>query len=321
MPTQDMSVTAGSLANATAVSFRELQETISRSIRQREPNANLREDSWQRPGGGGGETRVLENGEIWDRCGVNFSDITGDKLPQPATDRKPELAGTPFRAMGVSVVLHPKNPFAPSAHMNVRAFFLQPTERIPEGTPWWFGGGMDLTPCYGFEEDAVLWHQRSKECCDRYDTALYPLWKKNCDDYFYLPHRQECRGVGGIFFDDFNGIPFERTRSLAVDVGLTFNNTYFPIVDKRHNESYESRHLAFQKLRRGRYVEFNLLYDRGSRFGLVSGGRTESILMSLPSHVEWKYDWKAEPGSEEERLTKEFLQPRDWLECQTGEQN
>jgi len=311
-------------AEETSVAFRTLQDQISQSIRDRESTTELREDRWQREEGGGGVTRVLENGSVWDRCGVNFSDISGKELPAPASVRRPELAGTPFRAMGVSVVLHPKNPFAPSAHMNVRAFFLQKeNKKKPTATSssWWFGGGMDLTPCYGFEMDARKWHLEAKKCCDRYDKNLYPVWKENCDEYFYLPHRKECRGIGGIFFDDFNHLDFGTTRELSLDIGRTFNETYFTIVDTRRHHPYEKHNIDFQRMRKGRYVEFNLLYDRGSRFGLVSGGRTESILMSMPGQAEWRYNWEPVPGSEEERLTQYFLQPRNWLEDTAGEEN
>lgn len=270
----------------------------------------FREEEWERPEGGGGRTRVLEEGTVFERAGINFSDVRGDQLPPSASARRPELAGRAFRAMGVSVVVHPRNPYVPTSHGNVRFF-----EATKAGEPpvWWFGGGFDLTPFYPFEEDCVAWHRAAKEVCDAYDPTAYGKFKAWCDEYFFLKHRQEPRGIGGIFFDDLNEFGFGRTASFARGVLSAYREAYASIVQLRRDHSFCDRERQFQLYRRGRYVEFNLVYDRGTLFGLQSGGRTESILVSMPPAVRWTYDFQPEAGSPEERLTKDFLISRDWV--------
>jgi coproporphyrinogen III oxidase len=269
----------------------------------------FRRDEWRREEGGGGLTCVLEEGALFERAGVNFSRVAGAALPAAASAARPALAGRPFEAAGVSVVLHPLNPYVPTAHMNVR-FLAAGTAR--SGTVWWFGGGMDLTPYYPFEEDARHFHRRCRDALAPFGPERYPRYKKWCDDYFYLRHRGEPRGIGGIFFDDLNEPDFETCFALARSVGEAFLEAYVPIVERRRTLPYGEREREFQALRRGRYVEFNLVWDRGTLFGLQTGGRTESILMSLPPRVAWRYDWRPEPGSPEERLYREFLVPREW---------
>ncbi len=288
--------------------FRGIQNEIWDAVETRDPGHGT-EDRWDRPGGGGGLSRAIENGAVFEKGGVNFSHVRGDALPPSATERRPHLADQPFEATGVSVVLHPVNPYAPSAHLNVRAFFVRTESEIV----WWFGGGFDLTPCYGFDEDAIEWHRAAKETCDPLHPTLYRKFKKECDRYFFLPHRNECRGVGGIFFDDFNERSFAPTLDFVLSVARAFRKTYFSIVDRRKDTPYGTREEKYLRIRRGRYVEFNLLYDRGTRFGLASGGRTESVLMSLPRHADWSYGHLPEPGSPEETLVERYLQPRDWL--------
>jgi coproporphyrinogen III oxidase len=261
-------------------------------------------DSWQRAEGGGGITRVIEDGNLFERGGVNLSHVQGKQLPPSATASRPQLAGRPWEAMGVSVVLHPRNPFCPTVHLNVRFFSTK-----EENPVWWFGGGMDLTPYYGFEEDARHFHATCKKAVAEH----YPRFKKWCDEYFHIKHRNEPRGIGGIFFDDFSEQNFDASFSLVRSVGDHFITAYAPIIERRKAMSYGEKERAFQAYRRGRYVEFNLVYDRGTLFGLQSGGRSESILMSLPPVVSWRYDWKPEPGSPEARLYSDFLQPRDWI--------
>lgn len=268
------------------------------------------EDAWDREGGGGGRTRVLENGNVIEKGGVNFSHVYGDKLPPSATAARPELAGRSFEAMGVSLVIHPKNPYAPTSHANVRLFVAQKEGAEPV---WWFGGGYDLTPYYGFEEDVVHWHQTAKNACAPFGDDIYPRFKKWCDEYFYLKHRDEARGVGGLFFDDFNEGGFDNAFGFMQAVGNSYLDAYLPVLKKRKDTEYGERERDFQLYRRGRYVEFNLVFDRGTLFGLQSGGRTESILMSLPSEVRWKYDWHPEPGSPEEKLYTDFLPHREWV--------
>ncbi len=293
--------------------FRRLQDDLCQAIEAREAQGILVEDCWERPGGGGGGiARAVDAGAIIEKGGVNFSRVRGEALPGPASARRPEFAGRPFEAMGVSVVLHPRNPYAPTAHMNVRAFFVFPGAG-GGATDWWFGGGFDLTPCYGFEEDAEAWHRAARDICESAGDGLYRRFKRECDQYFYLPHRQECRGVGGIFFDDFAELGFAPTLDFATAVGNGFRDSFFRILDRRSQMDYDERERHFQCLRRGRYVEFNLLYDRGTQFGLASGGRTESILMSLPAEARWIYNWQPEPGSPEADLIPRFLTPRDWL--------
>jgi coproporphyrinogen III oxidase len=261
-------------------------------------------DRWKRPEGGGGITRVIEEGGLFERGGVNFSEVRGTQLPPSATAARPHLAGHPWEAVGVSLVLHPRNPYCPTVHLNVRHFRAQDT--------WWFGGGMDLTPYYGFEEDARHFHGRCKEALDPFGRDYYPRFKRWCDQYFHLKHRDEPRGIGGIFFDDFAERDFDFSFGLARSVGDAFLGAYLPLLEKRRTTPFGERERDFQLYRRGRYVEFNLVYDRGTLFGLQSGGRTESILVSLPPHATWRYDWKPEPGSPEEKLYSDFLRPRDW---------
>ncbi|WP_416885175.1 oxygen-dependent coproporphyrinogen oxidase [Marinospirillum sp.] len=268
------------------------------------------EDLWQRPGGGGGRTRVLQEGALIEKGGVNFSHVFGDQLPPSATAARPELAGRSFEAMGVSLVIHPRNPYVPTSHANVRFFIA---EKPGEAPVWWFGGGYDLTPYYGFEEDVVHWHQVAQQACAPFGDEIYPRFKKWCDDYFYLKHRQEARGVGGLFFDDYHQPDFATAFALMQSVGDSYLDAYRPIVEKRRHLAYGEREREFQAYRRGRYVEFNLVWDRGTLFGLQSGGRTESILMSLPPQVRWGYDWQPEPDSPEARLYTDFLPPQDWL--------
>ena len=261
-------------------------------------------DRWTRPEGGGGVSRVLEDGALFERGGVNFSDVRGRQLPPSATASRPQLAGRAWEAMGVSLVLHPRNPYCPTVHLNVRFFAA--------GDMWWFGGGMDLTPYYGFDEDARHFHGRCKAALEPFGAEYYPRFKRWCDDYFHLKHRNEPRGVGGIFFDDLADRDFAFSFALARSVGEAFLDAYVPLIERRRSMPYGGRERDFQLYRRGRYVEFNLVYDRGTLFGLQSGGRTESILMSLPPHAAWRYDWRPEPGSAEERLYTDFLKPRDW---------
>ena len=271
---------------------------------------SFQEESWERPAGGGGRTRVLEEGNLIEKGGVNFSHVFGDQLPPSATAARPELAGRSFQAMGVSLVIHPRNPFVPTSHANVRFFVA---EKPGEDPVWWFGGGYDLTPYYPFMEDVVHWHQTARAACEPFGPQVYPQYKKWCDEYFYLKHRNEPRGVGGLFFDDLNEPSFEHCFAFMRAVGDSYMQAYQPIIEKRRDKNYGEREREFQAFRRGRYVEFNLVWDRGTLFGLQSGGRTESILMSLPPQVRWGYDWKPEPGSEEEKLYTNFLKDRDWL--------
>ena len=267
-------------------------------------------DSWDRPEGGGGLTRLVEEGGFFERGGVNFSHVTGNRLPPSASAARPALAGRAWEAMGVSLVLHPRNPDCPTAHMNVRCFVAR---KDGEDAIWWFGGGMDLTPYYGFEEDARHFHATCKRALAPFGADVHARYKQWCDEYFFLKHRNEPRGVGGIFFDDLNEGGFERCFKLTQAVGDAFLDAYLPIAERRRALPYTDRERDFQAYRRGRYVEFNLVWDRGTLFGLQSGGRTESILMSLPPLVKWRYDWRPEPGSAEEKLYTEFLKPRDWL--------
>jgi len=271
---------------------------------------DFRRDDWTRPEGGGGLSLLIEQGHLLERGGVNFSHVSGASLPSSATAARPELAGRSFDAMGVSLVLHPRNPYVPTVHMNVR--FL--VARAPGVDPvWWFGGGMDLTPYYAFEEDAIHFHRTCRDTLAPLGAQYYPRFKKWCDEYFYLKHRREPRGIGGVFFDDLNERSFEFSFELVRSVGDSLLPAYLPIVERRRELLYGARERAFQAYRRGRYVEFNLVYDRGTLFGLQSGGRTESILMSLPPVAHWRYDWKPRPGSQEARLYDEFLVRREWL--------
>jgi coproporphyrinogen III oxidase len=287
-----------------------LQQAIVGRLAELDGGA-FRRDEWTRPEGGGGITRLLEEGELFERAGVNFSHVMGASLPPSASAARPELAGRSFEAMGVSVVLHPRNPYVPTVHLNVRGFVAKKKGAAPA---WWFGGGTDLTPYYPFADDVRHFHRACRDALAPFGADRYPRYKKWCDEYFYLKHRAEPRGVGGIFFDDLNEPDFATCFGLVKSVGECFLPAYLPVVERRRGLSYGARERAFQAYRRGRYVEFNLVHDRGTLFGLQSGGRTESILVSLPPLVAWRYDWKPEPGSPEEKLYTEFLVPRDWAD-------
>jgi coproporphyrinogen III oxidase len=291
------------------VYLRELQERLCAAFEAEDGRGRFHEDAWERAGGGGGRTRVLRDGALFEQAGVNYSQVWGDALPAAATLARPQLQGRSFRAGGVSLVLHPHNPYVPTLHANVRMLVAELAGTEPV---WWFGGGFDLTPYYGFVEDAVEWHRNARAACADFGPDVYERFKKWCDEYFYLPHRLETRGVGGLFFDDLNEWGFERSFEFLRSVGDHVLPGYLPIVKRRRDTPWGERERSFQLLRRGRYVEFNLLYDRGTRFGLQSGGRTESILMSLPPLARWEYDWRPEPGSPEEQTVREFLRPRDW---------
>lgn len=287
-----------------------LQNSISARLQQEDRLACFEEDQWAYPGGGGGLTRILRNGETFEQAGVNFSHVFNDRLPPAASASRPELAGRSFHALGVSLVVHPLNPHVPTSHANVR-FFL--AEKDHEKPVWWFGGGFDLTPYYPVMEDVVHWHRTARKACQPFGDEIYARFKAWCDEYFFIRHRNETRGVGGLFFDDLNEWSFERCFEFMCSVGDHYIPAYLPIVKRRKDTGYGERERAFQLVRRGRYVEFNLVYDRGTLFGLQSGGRTESILMSLPPVVHWQYHWQPEKGSPEEVLTRDYLKPRDWL--------
>jgi len=286
-----------------------IQDRISAAVEAEDTAARFREDSWKRQEGGGGRSRVLTDGAVFEQAGIGFSHVFGPGLPPSATVHRPDLAGRSFEALGVSLVFHPLNPYVPTTHMNIRFFIA---EKEGEAPVWWFGGGFDLTPYYGFEEDAIHWHRVAREACAPFGPEIYPRYKKWCDEYFFLRHRQEPRGIGGIFFDDLNEWGFERCFEFLQSVGDHLLAAYLPVVQRRKDMTYGERERDFQLYRRGRYVEFNLVWDRGTLFGLQSGGRTESILMSLPPLVRWRYDWHPEPGTPEARLYDEFLRPRDW---------
>jgi coproporphyrinogen III oxidase len=288
-----------------------LQDNICQTLELADGKGEFKEDNWQREQGGGGRTRVLTGGAVIEQGGVNFSHVFGGMLPPSATAARPELAGRSFQAVGVSLVIHPHNPKIPTSHANVRFFIA---EKEGEEPVWWFGGGFDLTPFYPIEEDVVHWHTVAHKLCEPFGTDVYPTYKKWCDDYFYLKHRNETRGVGGLFFDDLNEWGFERSFKFMQAVGDGFLDAYIPIVEKRKGLSFTPAERDFQLYRRGRYVEFNLVYDRGTLFGLQSGGRTESILMSMPPLARWEYDYQPEVGSQEEILYKEYLHPRTWVE-------
>jgi coproporphyrinogen III oxidase len=286
-----------------------LQERIVSAAEKIDGKQFIR-DSWERPEGGGGVSRLIEEGNVLERGGVGFSHVKGMSLPPSAAANRPEVAGQPWEAMGVSLVFHPRNPYAPTVHMNVRFFTTTSTEHEPV---WWFGGGMDLTPYYGFEEDAKHFHQTCHDALAVHGSDLHDRFKKWCDDYFYLKHRKEARGIGGVFYDDFNEAGFEKSFAMTQSVGDNFINAYIPLLERRKDTPYGERERDFQAYRRGRYVEFNLVFDRGTLFGLQSGGRTESILMSMPPIVKWRYDWHPEAGSPEAKLYTDFLPHRDWL--------
>jgi coproporphyrinogen III oxidase len=288
----------------------DLQNKICDALQNEDAKGIFFEDSWQRPEGGGGRSRVIENGAVIEKGGVNFSHVFGNQMPASATAHRPELAGRAFEAMGVSLVIHPHNPYVPTSHANVRFFIAEKEGAAPV---WWFGGGYDLTPYYGNLEDCKHWHQTAKNACDPLGQHIYPGFKKWCDEYFYLKHRNEARGIGGLFFDDYNAENFDHSFALMRAVGDSYIKAYQPIVSARKNSVYGERERDFQLYRRGRYVEFNLVYDRGTLFGLQTGGRTESILMSLPPMVKWQYNWQPVSGSPEAKLYTDFLPARDWI--------
>ena len=298
--------------NVAAVSdyLLDLQNRICQALENLDAERCFIEANWKREEGGGGRSRVLEEGAVFEKAGINFSHVHGRQLPASATAHRPELAGRSFQALGVSLVIHPRNPYIPTSHANVRFFIAENEGAEPV---WWFGGGFDLTPYYGFEEDAVHWHKTARQACEPFGEHLYPRFKKWCDEYFFLKHRGEPRGIGGLFFDDFNEPGFEDSFAFMRSIGDHFVPAYVPIVEKRKNHSYGERERDFQMYRRGRYVEFNLVYDRGTLFGLQTGGRTESILMSLPPIVKWRYDWHPQAGTAESELYQVYLKPRDWL--------
>ena len=286
-----------------------LQDSICDALAQEDGSA-WQEDNWTRPEGGGGRSRVIANGTVIEKGGVNFSHVYGDQLPASATQSRPELAGRSFEAMGVSLVIHPHNPYMPTSHANVRFFIA---EKDGEDPVWWFGGGYDLTPYYGNEQDCVHWHQTAKNACDPFGDDMYPRLKQQCDKYFYLRHRDEPRGVGGLFFDDFNHLGFEQSFAFMRAIGDSYIDAYLPIMQRRRDHSFGERERNFQLYRRGRYVEFNLVYDRGTLFGLQTGGRTESILMSMPPMVRWEYNFQPEVGTAEDELYTQYLIDRDWV--------
>ena len=285
-----------------------LQDRICSDLEQLDGKARFAKDRWDREGGGGGESRVLSDGAVFEQAGVGFSHVFGDQMPPSATKHRPELAGKKFQAVGVSLVLHPRNPYVPTTHANFRFFSAGNDNPV-----WWFGGGFDLTPYYPFMEDVVHWHRTAEAACSPFGDELYARYKSWCDEYFYLKHREETRGVGGLFFDDVNEPDFEQSFAFVRSVGDSFLDAYRPIVERRNSMAYGDTERQFQLYRRGRYVEFNLIYDRGTLFGLQSGGRTESILMSLPPQVRWEYNWKPAAGSAEDDLYRNYLRPRDWL--------
>jgi len=288
-----------------------LQDSICDALAEADAKQVFVEDAWERPSGGGGRTRVISEGGIFEKGGVNFSHVFGESMPASATAHRPELAGRSFQAMGVSLVMHPRNPYIPTSHANVRFFIA---EKEGEDPVWWFGGGFDLTPYYGNDEDCRHWHQTAKNACEPFGEDIFPRYKQWCDDYFHIKHRDEPRGVGGLFFDDLNELGFEKSFALMQSIGNAYLDAYLPIVERRKAAPFGEREREFQAYRRGRYVEFNLVYDRGTLFGLQSGGRTESILMSLPPDVKWGYDWHPEPGTPEAELYTRYLTPRNWLE-------
>lgn len=300
------------MLNSVKAYLIELQHNICSTIEEIDGSSNFKQDQWQHDQGGGGITRILTNGHVFAKAGVNFSEISGSQLPPSATIKRPELKGASFKVAGLSLVIHPDNPYVPTAHANLRFFIAQPASKKSKPI-WWFGGGMDLTPYYGFIEDCQHWHQIAKKACDPFGKEVYPKFKHWCDQYFYIKHRQEPRGIGGLFFDDLNAWGFDRCFSFVQSVGDHFLLAYQPIAQRRKQMKYGQREKTFQHIRRGRYVEFNLVYDRGTLFGLQSGGRTESILMSLPPEVSWPYNWQAEENSVEARFVEDFLSVRNWV--------
>jgi coproporphyrinogen III oxidase len=295
--------------NVVVEFLKSLQDQICSALEVADGSGKFIEDNWQRAEGGGGRTRVLTNGSVIEQGGVNFSVVSGDKLPPSATAHRPELAGRKWQACGVSLVIHPKNPFIPTSHANIRFFIA---EKEGEAPVWWFGGGIDLTPFYPFKEDVVHWHQTAKDICEPFGDDVYPKYKKWCDEYFHLKHRNETRGVGGLFFDDLNKWEFDKCFDYMKAVGKGFLDAYIPLIEKRKATPFDDNHRQFQLYRRGRYVEFNLVFDRGTLFGLQSGGRTESILMSMPPLARWEYNYQPEVGSPEAAL-QDYLVPQNWL--------
>ena len=288
-----------------------LQESICSDLEETDGEAKFSTDRWERDAGGSGITRVVANGPVLEKGGVAFSHVFGKSLPPSASATRPDLAGSAYQALGVSLVIHPMNPFVPTSHANFRLFVA---EKGNGELVWWFGGGYDLTPYYGFEEDCVHWHQTAKDACDPFGADIYPRFKKECDEYFYLKHRKEPRGIGGLFYDDFNELGFEQSFAMVRSIASTYTAAYVPIINKHKNHEYTEAQRYFQEYRRGRYAEFNLVYDRGTVFGLQSGvGRTEAILMSLPPVVRWDYDWNPEPGTPEEKLYTDFLVTKEWV--------
>jgi len=290
--------------------LRSLQQRIVSALEDVDGKEKFRSDDWEREAGGGGLSRILADGAVFEQAGVGYSHVFGTEMPPSATKSRPELAGRGFQAMGVSLVLHPKNPYVPTTHANFRFFCAEADDGEPV---WWFGGGFDLTPYYPFLEDVLNWHRMARDACSEFGDEVYYKYKKWCDEYFFLKHRNETRGVGGLFFDDLNNWKFDRCFAFTQAIGDQFLPAYLPIVDARKDHPFGERQREFQLYRRGRYVEFNLIYDRGTLFGLQSGGRTESILMSLPPRVRWEYDWQPEADSPEEKLYKDYLVARDWL--------
>lgn len=288
----------------------QLQDNLCENFSAADGKATFQEDTWQRPGGGGGSTRIISDGDIFEKGAINFSHVYGENLPPSATAARPELSHCQFQAMGVSMIFHPRNPYIPTMHANCRLFVA---DTKTKGTVWWFGGGLDLTPYYGFVEDCQHWHQVNKAACDPFGEDVYPRFKTWCDEYFYLKHRDEPRGIGGLFFDDLNEWDFERTFAFTRRVGDAIAPAYTPIIQRRREHEYGERERDFQSYRRGRYVEFNLIYDRGTLFGLQSGGRTESILASMPPVATWRYDWMPEKETAEAELYEVFLKPKDWI--------
>ena len=289
----------------------ELQKTICSEVECIDGVGSFAVDNWQKENGAGyGKTNVLSDGKVFERAGINFSYVEGSKMPRSATALRPELEGRNYRALGISLVLHPQNPYVPTSHANVRFFIA---EKAGEESIWWFGGGFDLTPYYGFDEDVIHWHSEAKNACEPYGENVYPKYKKWCDEYFYMKHREESRGVGGLFFDDLNEGGFDKSFAFMQSVGNAFSKAYFPIVERRKDVPFSEIERNFQLHRRGRYVEFNLIYDRGTLFGLQSGGRTESILMSMPPEVRWSYQLEVQEGSEEEKLYNYYLKPKEWV--------
>ncbi len=296
------------------VNLEQLQDRICEALETADGEARFVREELPRSGGGLSRPRVLSDGPHLERAAVNFTHTLGSRMPPAATRRRPELAGGTYQAVSVSLIVHPRNPYAPTSHANFRFFIATPEGARPGAdSTWWFGGGFDLTPYYPFREDVVHWHRTARDACEPFGSHLYPDLKKACDEYFFLKHRAEARGVGGVFYDDYDEGGFERCFGLHRALGDAYLDAYLPILERRRDTPYGERERDFQLYRRGRYVEFNLLYDRGTRFGLEAGARTESVLASMPPLVAWRYDWRPEPGSPEARLTEEFLPPRDWL--------